>query len=220
MIGRRTVLSLLAAGLPARAFAQAMPCPSTPASRLVKAYPRRATLERNPASADDVAKAVAGLPDRRFLAARFGGINAAVVAEFNYELRLILTSNDQPLRTCVVVSVAEVELRIESHRILLPRDAACRRAALVAHAERHAQINLDCLADAQQRIEAALTAALPTLRPVESTSRNPTLVTRNFKRVLTGPVEKALDAAIADARERHAALTARPLLGDELRRCT
>lgn len=222
---RRTfVLGAAAAGLlPPAVRAQApLVCPGTPATRLVKVHPRRAST--GTASPEEIARALAGSGDRRRLAAALGQPAAGSVhAEYVYELRLVLTSNDQPLRTCVVLSVAEVELHLETHRILLAPDsgpaAACRRAALLAQANRHAQVNLDCLDDAQRRIEEALTRTLPSVKPVEGTTRNPNVVTRAFKRILTGPLEAALDAALASAKERHERLSAAPVLAEELHRC-
>jgi hypothetical protein len=225
-MARRTfVFGAAAAGfLPLSVRAQApLVCPGTPATRLVKIHPRRPSTG-TAASPDEIAQALAGSGDRRRLAAALGQPAAGSIhAEFVYELRLVLTSNDQPLRTCVVLSVAEVELHLETHRILLAPDAgptaACRRTALLAQANRHAQINLDCLDDAQRRIEEALTRTLPSVKPVEGTSRNPAIVTRAFKRILTGPLEAALDAALASAKDRHERLTASPVLAGELGRC-
>jgi len=210
--------------LPMPATAQApLVCPGTPATRLVKIHPRR-TSTGTATSPDEIARALAGSGDRRRLAAGLGQpLAGSIHAEFVYELRLVLTSNDQPLRTCVVLSVAEVELHLESHRILLAPDsgpaAACRRTALLAQANHHAQVNLDCLDDAQRRIEEALTRTLPSVKPIEGTTRNPSVATRAFKRTQTGPLEEALDAALASAKERHARLSAAQVLAEELRRC-
>lgn len=175
-------------------------------------------------SADIVRQADNPPADRRILSVRFGSAaSCAVLAEFNHEIRLILTSNDRALQSCVVLAVAEVEIHIESHRVLLSRDAgqgaACVRTALREQADRHVQTNLDCLADAQRRVEAALLAAMRELKPVEGVTRNPAIVTRGYKRILAGPVEAAIDAALADARVRHQSLVSGSTLRDALSRC-
>lgn len=224
MTTRRAVcLGIGAALLPVGGISQTpLVCPGTPATRLVKVHPRRVAVATAPAG--EVVRALAGSADRRRLAAPLGApTDGAVYAEFVYELRLVLTSNDQPLRACVVLSVAEVELHMESHRIVLGPgagpDGSCRRTALVAQGNRHAQINLDCLDDAKARIEQALTRTLPQVKPVEGTTRNPGVVTRAYKRILTGPLEAALDAALSAAGEKHLALTASPALAQSLRAC-
>jgi hypothetical protein len=206
------------------ASAQSELCPSERAAIVVRPRPRAPTYDHSLAVADLARISAARMADKSTLTRHGQRPAGLTTADFETQWLITLSGRRRGTRSCMRPARVEVDVRIDSHKIYVARDATqvatCRREVVLEHENRHAKINMDCVEDAKRRIEQALAAYVPTLPTFEGEDLSPQTAGERYKQMLAQPIRDAFQGALADANAKHAAMDSAEAYRRDWSRCS